>query len=61
MPQVTIKTGILGPDGREEELSEYVCDYPNCPNIAKHLLGAIVELRARAVVCDEHIPQGLRI
>jgi len=57
IPQVTIKTGIIGPDGREEQLTEYICDYPGCPNIATHLLGVIVELRIRALVCDEHLPK----
>ena len=61
MPQITIKTGIPGPDDREEELTEYICDYPGCPNIARHLLGAIVELGIRALVCDEHAPQEGRI
>ena len=57
MPRVTIKTGILGPDGREEQLSEYLCDYPGCPNIATQSLGCVVELRIQAVVCDEHAPK----
>ena len=57
MPQVTIKTGIIGPDGREEQLSEYICDHPGCPNIGTHMLGVVVELRICAVVCDEHAPK----
>jgi hypothetical protein len=56
MPRVTIKTGITGPDGREEQISEYICDHPGCPNIATHLLGVVVELRICASVCDEHSP-----
>jgi hypothetical protein len=55
IPHVTIKTGIIGPDGREEQLREYICDYPGCPNIATHFLGVLVELRVSAAVCDEHI------
>jgi hypothetical protein len=39
MSRVTIKTGLVGPDGREEELTEYMCDYPDCPNIATCVLG----------------------
>ncbi|HTP32420.1 MAG TPA: hypothetical protein VMJ75_09615 [Candidatus Acidoferrales bacterium] len=54
MPQVTIKTGIMGPDGREETLVEYICDHPGCPNPATRVLGALVELGVRALVCDEH-------
>ena len=57
IPQVTIKTGITAPDGREEVLTEYLCDHPGCPNIATRMLGCIVELRLMAVVCDEHDPR----
>ena len=39
MPRVTIPTGIFGPDGREEELSEFLCDAPDCPNIATEAIG----------------------
>ena len=56
MPEVTIKTGIMGPDGREETLVEYICDYPGCPNPASRLLGVVAELGARALVCDQHFP-----
>jgi len=53
MPQVTIKSGALTPDGQEEQLSAYVCDSPNCPNIATHL-GCITAFRLRVGLCDEH-------
>ena len=56
MPRITIKSGIIGQDGREDQLTEYFCDHPGCPNIATHYLGCIVELRLSAAVCDEHIP-----
>jgi len=56
MPWVTIKTGLTAPDGCEEKLSEYFCDYPGCPNIATHVLGCIAELRLFASVCEEHAP-----
>jgi hypothetical protein len=58
MPRVTLKTGIAAPDGREEELSEYLCDWPNCPNIATHVLGCIREFGLSAVVCDQHATGG---
>ena len=53
-PRVTIKTGLTAPDGREEELTEYLCDYPNCPNVATHTVGVLVELRQTAALCDVH-------
>ena len=56
MPWVAIKTGLTAPDGHEEKLTEYLCDYPGCSNPATHMLGCIVELRVMAAVCDEHVP-----
>ena len=56
MPQVTIKTGIAGPDGREEKLSEYLCDWPGCPNVAEHVLGCVRELGLAVAVCPQHAP-----
>lgn len=56
IPQVTIKTGFIAADGREALLTEYLCDYPDCPNIATYILGVVLELGATAVVCDEHSP-----
>jgi hypothetical protein len=60
MPRVTIKTGFQGADGNEEILTEYLCDWPGCPNPAIHPLGCIPELRAMAVVCEEHMPKSRR-
>lgn len=57
MPWVSIKTGLKTSDGREEELKEYLCDEPGCPNIATRPLGCIVELRLYAAVCEEHAPK----
>jgi hypothetical protein len=51
MPQVTLRTVV---DGREETISEYICDWPGCPHPAVHVVGVIPELRARAAVCAEH-------
>ena len=54
MPQIAIKTGFTAPDGREEELTEYLCDHPDCPNIATRVLGCVVGLRLMAAVCEVH-------
>jgi hypothetical protein len=54
MPLVTLKSGLPGPDGSEETLTQYLCDWPGCPNEAVHVLGCVAELRLMAVVCDEH-------
>jgi hypothetical protein len=60
MPHVTIRTGFQAADGSEEVLTEYLCDWPGCPNIAVHPLGCIPEIRAMAVVCEEHTPEAQR-
>jgi hypothetical protein len=54
MSRVTIKTGLTAPDGSEEKLTEYLCDYPNCPNFATRVIGCLVELRLMAAVCEAH-------
>jgi hypothetical protein len=54
MPQVVIRTGFAGTDSREETLTEYICDWPDCPNVAAHVLGVVRDLRACTAVCDEH-------
>jgi hypothetical protein len=54
MSLVTIKTGIPDVDGREEVLTEYLCDWPDCPNVAIHVMGVVKDIRAAVVVCAEH-------
>ena len=54
MPRVAIKTGFFAPDGTEEELAEYLCDWTDCSNAATQPLGCSKELGLSAAVCDEH-------
>jgi hypothetical protein len=54
MPRVSIRTGFIGPDDKEEILSDYLCDCPDCPNSAEHLVGVARELGGGFVVCAEH-------
>jgi hypothetical protein len=56
MPQVTIRTGFVGPDGREEVLSEFLCDAPGCGNVATDVVGCATECHAVVVMCAEHAP-----
>jgi hypothetical protein len=51
VPKVTLRTIV---DGREETLSEYLCDWPGCPHVAVHFVGIVRELRVRAAMCAEH-------
>ena len=54
MPRITIKTGIVAADGQEEVITEFLCDWPDCPNVAEHVLGVVRELGMMRVVCQEH-------
>ena len=61
MPLFTIRTGFHAPDGTEEILTQYLCDWPRCENVGVHVLGSIKELCAFAVVCEEHTPPRRRV
>ena len=50
MPQATLRIDV---DGREETISEYICDWPDCPDPGIHAF-ALPGLRQRAVVCTVH-------
>jgi len=52
MPRVTLRTETA--DGKEDTLTEYICDWPDCPNVAEHVVGVVRELRKFAVVCAPH-------
>ena len=54
MPQVTIRTGFFGKDGQEEILSEYLCDWPDCPNIAVHVVSTSRDTSTATAVCSRH-------
>jgi len=57
IPTLNIKTGLTTADGREEFLTEYFCDQPDCPNIATQTLGCIKDVGVVAALCDEHAPK----
>jgi hypothetical protein len=54
MPRVSIPTGLIRNDGREEILSEYLCDHPGCANVAVHVVGVVRGLNMGFAVCAEH-------
>jgi hypothetical protein len=54
MPRVTIRTVV---DGREESLSEYICDEPDCPNVAVVIVGLVRALGVCVAMCAEHAPR----
>lgn len=54
VPQVTIRVDFSDASGQEEALSDYLCDWPDCPNFARHELGLARQLGMHAAVCEEH-------
>jgi hypothetical protein len=44
-------------DGREETLTEHVCDWPDCPNVAVEVIGFVRELKLATAYCAEHAVQ----
>jgi len=53
MPRVTLRAPESA-DGKEDTVSEYICDSPDCPNIAVHVVGVVRELRTVVAVCAYH-------
>lgn len=53
MPRVTLRAPESA-DGKEDTVSEYICDSPDCPNIAVHVVGVVRELRSFVAVCAYH-------
>jgi hypothetical protein len=51
MPVVTLRTVV---HDQEEAVSEYICDWPECPNVATVVVGVVRELRMRSALCAEH-------
>jgi hypothetical protein len=51
VPLVTIRTVV---DGREETLTEHLCDWPDCPRVAVEVVGFVRELRLATAYCAEH-------
>jgi hypothetical protein len=51
MPEVVLRTIV---NGREEVVSEYICDWPDCPNVATEAIGVVRELRLHNAMCAEH-------
>lgn len=54
MPFVNIGSGVAAGDGSEERLWEYLCDYPDCPNIAERVVGYVREIQGGFAVCLRH-------
>jgi hypothetical protein len=54
MPVVTMRTVV---NGREETLTEHLCDWPDCPNVAVEAIGFARELRLATAYCAEHAGQ----
>jgi hypothetical protein len=53
MPRVTLRAHESA-DGKEDAVSEYICDSPDCPNVAVHVVGVVRELRSFVALCAYH-------
>jgi hypothetical protein len=53
MPRVTLRAHESA-DGKEDTVSEYICDSPDCPNVAVQVVGVVRELRSLVAVCAYH-------
>ena len=51
MPEIRITLDI---DDRKEILTEYFCDWPDCPNVAVEVVGVSGESKARMIMCRVH-------
>jgi hypothetical protein len=60
VPQIVIKSGQILRDGREDVITEYMCDVPGCPNIATQVVGRVRDLALARVVCREHLIEQQR-
>jgi hypothetical protein len=54
VPWVVIKTGFISTDGQETVLREYLCDSPNCGEVAEHLVGVARDVPMMRAVCLQH-------
>jgi len=53
MPRVTLRARESA-DGKEDTVSEYLCDSPDCPIVAAHVVEVVRELRTFVAVCGYH-------
>ena len=53
MPRVTLRAPDSA-DGKEDTVSEYICDSPGCPNVAVHVVGVVRQLGTLVAVCADH-------
>jgi len=53
MPRVTLRAPESA-DGNEDTISEHICDVPDCPNVAVHVVGVVRELGTFVAVCANH-------
>jgi len=58
MPWVIVEPGVGGPRSYREKLTIYLCDWPDCPNVAEHILGCVKELAAAVALCKQHAKEG---
>ena len=45
---------MMSADGQEQVLKEYLCDWPDCPNVAEHVVTIARDLAMVRAFCHEH-------
>jgi hypothetical protein len=54
MPWVIAEPGVGGPRSYREGVTKYLCDEPDCLNVAEHFVGCAKEVAACVAYCKEH-------
>ena len=60
MPIVKIRTGVTTEQGGDQILTEYLCDWPDCPSIAEDVFGVVKELGVTLAYCKTHAAEQRR-
>jgi hypothetical protein len=60
MPIVRIRSGVTAAQGGDQVLTEYLCDWPDCPSIADDVFGVVRELGVTLAYCKAHAAEHRR-
>lgn len=60
MPIVKIRTDVAAAQGGEHILTEYLCDWPDCPSPAEDVFGVVKELGVTLAYCKAHAAEHRR-
>jgi hypothetical protein len=58
MPWVIVEPGVGGPRSYRENVTTYLCDWPDCLNTAEQIMGCVKELAACVALCKQHAKEA---